>query len=289
MHRPIYLFLLAIALVACSSSKRSEVDRRQSGSQIPERIITLAPSTTELLVALGQTSKIIGRDQFSVTPPELVKVPVLGDFLSPNVEAIASLSPDLVLLDKSQTQADEALRALGVRTLPVAMHQLADVRSGLIEVGEAVGKSEQAKTLVAEIDARVQEYAARAEARVEHPVVLAIIDRDPDHLRNLIAAGPNTYLDELLTLVGARNMMSGSSVRYPQISAEQILRSAPDIIIDLSKSQGGLAAYQSIAEAPVVANQRVHILSEPLLLSPTPRVGQALAKVFALTQPTTAL
>jgi iron complex transport system substrate-binding protein len=289
MHRPIYLFLLAVALIGCSSSKGSEVDRRQSGSQNPERIITLAPSTTELLVALGQTAKIIGRDQFSVTPPELVKVPVLGDFLTPNVEAIAGLSPDLVLLDKSQTRADEALKALGVRTLPVAMHQLADVRSGLIEVGKAVGKADHAKELVAEIDAQVQEYAARGQARVEHPVVLAIIDRDPDHLRNLIAAGPNTYLDELLTLVGARNMMSGSSVRYPQISAEQILRSAPDIIIDLSKSQGGLAAYQSIAEAPAVTNQRVHILTEPLLLSPTPRVGQALKRVFALTQLTSAL
>ena len=115
-------------------------------------------------------------------------------------------------------------------------------------------------------------------------MVLAIIDRDPDHLRNLIAAGPNTYLDELLTLAGARNMMSGSAVRYPQISSEQILRSAPDIIIDLSKSQGGLSAYEAVAEAPAVKNRRVHIVNEPLLLSPTPRIGEALARVFALTE-----
>jgi iron complex transport system substrate-binding protein len=289
MRRPIYLFLLAAALCCCSSGKRSEVDRRESGTQIPERIITLAPSATELLVALGQTPKIIGRDQFSTTPPELVKLPVLGDFLTPNVEAIAGLKPDLVVLDESQTRAIEALKTLGVRTLPLAMHQLSDVRHGLIEVGEAVGHVERARALVAEIDTAVQTYAAKGQARVEHPVVLAIIDRDPEHLRNLIAAGPNTYLDELLTLAGARNMMSGSAVRYPQISSEQILRSAPDIIIDLSKSQGGLSAYQAVAEAPAVKNRRVHIVNEPLLLSPTPRIREALARVFELTELTPSL
>jgi len=289
MRRPIYLFLLAVGLCCCSSGKRSEVDRRESGTQIPDRIITLAPSVTELLVALGQTPKIIGRDQFSTRPPELIKLPVLGDFLTPNVEAIAGLKPDLVVLDESQTRAIEALKLLGVRTLPLAMHQLSDVRHGLIEVGEAVGQAERARALVAEIDTAVQTYTDKGQARVEHPVVLAIIDRDPDHLRNLIAAGPNTYLDELLTLAGARNMMSGSAVRYPQISSEQILRSAPDIIIDLSKSQGGLSAYQAVAEAPAVKNRRVHIVNEPLLLSPTPRIGEALARVFALTELTTAL
>lgn len=289
MRRSILLLLLIVASLSCSSSKGSEVDRRQSGSGIPEKIVTMAPSTTALLVALEQTPKIIGRDQFSLTPPELETLPVLGDFLTPNVEAIAGLTPDLVLLDKSQRRAEEALQTLGVSTLSLSMHQLSDVRSGLIEVGAATGTAELATRLVAEIDARVQEFAAKGNARAEHPVVLAIIDRDPDHLRNMIAAGPNTYLDELLTLVGARNMMSGSSVRYPQISAEQILRSAPDIIIDLSKSQGGLEAYQTIAESPAVVNRRVHIVNEPILLSPTPRIGDALARVFALTQPATGI
>ena len=79
-------------------------------------------------------------------------------------------------------------------------------------------------------------------------------------------------------------MMSGSSVRYPQISSEQILRSAPDIIIDLSKSQGGLEAYQAVAEAPAVKNRRVHIVTEPLLLSPSAKIGEALARIFELTE-----
>ncbi len=289
MRASIPLLLLALALVACAKDKQSEEDRRQSGSEIPARIVTLSPSATELLVALGQTSKIIGRDKFSVTPDALKDLPVLGDFLTPNVEAVAGLKPDLVLLDKSQVKANQALQALGVRTLPLAMHQLSDVRSGLIEVGEAVGNPAQAETLVAEMDAAMQEYAAKGRARREHPQVLVIIDRDPDNLRNLITSGPKTYIDELLVLVGATNLMSGSAVRYPQISAEQILRSAPDIIIDLSKGGGGLAPYQKISEAPAVKNRRVHMLEDPLLLSPSPRVREALQKLFALTQLTPSL
>jgi iron complex transport system substrate-binding protein len=290
MARWTLVCLLVFSAWSCSSDKNPAERARKSGtSGIPQRVISLAPSATELVVALGMSDRLVGRDQYSVTPAEIAKLPALGDFLSPNVEAAARLEPDLVLLDKSQARANEALEALGVPTLPLPMHQLADVRSGLIEVGRALGDQAGALALVAQIDAQIQTYAAKGELRKEPPVVLAIIDRDPDSLRNLIAAGPKTYLDELLTLVGARNMMAGSAVRYPQIAAEQILRSAPDIIIDLSKSEGGLAAYQSISEAPAVVHRRVHILQEPLLLSPTPRVGEALERIYALTEQTSAL
>jgi ABC-type Fe3+-hydroxamate transport system substrate-binding protein len=270
--------------MACRQPEQTQADTRQSGSQQPTRIVTLSPSATALLVALGQASKIVGRDKYSVTPPDVLKQPVIGDFLTPNIEAIAGLKPDLVVLDQSQSKAQNALQTLGLRTLPLAMHQLTDVRKGLLLVGEAVGKTSEAEALAASIDASIADYASRGKNRKFHPRVLAIIDRDPDHLRNLIAAGPNTYIDELLVLVGARNVMAGSAVRYPQISAEQILRGAPDIILDLSKSQGGLAAYQTISECPAVENRRVHMLQEPLLLSPTPQVDQALQRIFQLTE-----
>lgn len=281
--------LLLFGAWSCATSKTSTPDPGPSEGHTPERIISLAPSVTEILLALDQTHRMVGRDKFSVNPPEILKLPSLGDFLVPNIEAVVGLTPDLVLLDESQARANDALRELGVTTLRLPMHQLSDVRSGLIRVGRAVGARDRAREVVAALDVQVQHYAARGQDRSEHPTVLVIIDRDPDTLRNVIAAGPKTYLDELLTLVGVRNMMSGSVVRYPQISAEQILRSAPDIIIDLSKTQGGLDAYESIREAPAVRNRRVHILQDALLLSPTPQVGRALERLYALTGPASTL
>ncbi len=112
---------------------------------------------------------------------------------------------------------------------------------------------------------------------------MVIIDRAPSALRNLVAAGPNTYLDELLTIVGGVNVMVASPVRYPQLSAEQILRAAPDIIIDLSKSgDQGLAAYHLVREVPAFVHRRIHLVDDRLLLSPSPRVGEALDRLAAL-------
>ena len=247
------------------------------------RIISLTPSVTELVVALGMTNQLVGRDQYSVTPKEILSLPVLGDFLSPNVEAIAQLSPDLVVMDQAQSRAQEALQTLGVSTLSLPMHKVSDVRSGLIEVGKAAGAVAEAQQLVTVFDRTIADFTQRGQERDHHPTVLLIIDRAPDSLQGLVAAGPTTYLDELLTLVGARNAMSASLVPYPQLSAEQIMRLKPEVIIDLSKSPGGRAAYDQVREVAALVHGRLHFVEEPLLLSPSPRLGEALEQLFALT------
>ena len=158
----------------------------------------------------------------------LVKHPDV-DKVREAVEIARGLAPDLVLLDSSQARAAEALAALDIPTLALGMHQVADLRRGLVAVGEAIGRRTEANALVKEMDAAITRHASLAKHRGVHPRVLLLIDRSPEGLRNLVAAGPKTYLDELLTIVGGVNMMAGSPVRYPQLSAEQILRGAPDI------------------------------------------------------------
>jgi iron complex transport system substrate-binding protein len=238
------------------------------------------------VATLGKVSTLVGRDVYSTEPPSVRKLPSLGDFLTPNLEAIARLSPDLVILDESQNRTRQSLESLGLATLPLAMHQVDDVRKGLLQVGKAIDAENKAEELVAQLDASIAKYAAKGKARPVHPEVLLLIDRSADGMRNLVAAGPNTYLDELLNLVGATNMMAGSAVRYPQISADQILRASPDIIIDLSKSPSGVKAYEVIREASAVQEGRVHIVDESMLLSPTPRLADALARLYALTEMT---
>lgn len=279
------LSLVVILLVGGCSDRRPA-----SASASVERIVSLSPSTTDLLAGVGAIDRLVGRDQYSVEPASILPLPVLGDFLTPNIEAIVALEPDLVLLDSSQARAAAALAALDIPTLALAMHEVADIRRGLVAVGQAIGRAPQAEAQVKKMDAAIARHAGLAKGRVVHPRVLFLIDRSPEGLRNLVAAGPNTYLDELLTIVGGVNMMAGSPVRYPQLSAEQILRGAPDIIIDLSKSgDTGLAAYQLVREAPAVAHGRIHIVDERLLLSPSPRLGEALDTLSVLVQMQSAL
>ncbi len=267
-------------LIGCGKHEDSSV---QIQGETPTRIVSLTPSATSLLVALDKVQFLVGRDAYSVIPKEILSLPVVGDFMTPNIEAIAALKPSLVLLDQSQQSAEDALKTLSIPTLSLRMHQLSDVRKGLIEVGKSLGVRAKADEWIAKMDAKISSIRKIGSARNYSPKVLILIDRAPDALRGLISVGPNTYIDELLGIVGATNVMGASPVPYPQISAEQIMRSKPDIIIDLSKSKGGKSAFQSIAEVPAVANDRVFLVESRDLLSPSPRLAEALEQMQELT------
>lgn len=284
-HRFISAFQLFFAIfifVACAKSKEQSVES-SAHVDTPDRIVTLTPSATSLMVALDADKRIVGRDEYSVEPKHLRNLPVVGDFVSPNIEAIAALNPDLVILDESQESTQKSLKTLEISSISLRMHTLSDVRTGLIEVGRSLKLEGKAQASLDKIDAKIAAIKKRVSARSSSPRVLIIIDRDPDSLRGMIAAGPKTYIDELLKIVGAQNILADSPVQYPQIGAELIMRARPEIIIDLSRSTT-LDAYQSIAEVPAVANKLVHLQNAPHLTTPSPNVGQALDTLFKLTE-----
>lgn len=284
MRLPICLALLlsaAVATVACGKVRDNPDHNRSRDSA--SRIVSLTPSATALLEELGGLEHLVGRDKFSVSPESIQSLPVVGDFATPNVEAIVALRPDLVLLDASQEKSRRALEALDVPLLVLQMHGLDDVSAGLTALGEAIGKKELAEARTRALQRAFQQFSIQGKQRKHQPRVLLIIDRAPDQLRNLVAAGPGSYLDELLTIVGGTNAMADSSVLYPQLGAEQILRTAPDIIIDVSHSAGGAEAYAVVAEVPAVAKGRVFVIDEPNMRAPTPRADEALERLFELT------
>ena len=278
MNRPLVLLTSFLLCLACSKEPTAT---KQDSSQ---RIVSLTPSNTALLEALGMLDILVGRDKFSTAPESILPLPVVGDFMAPNVEAIVALAPDLVLLDASQNKTKRALDSLGVTSLSLSMHRLSDVSEGLRKVGSAVDQTQRADDLVLALRRSLGDLTTRAKQRKRRPKVLLIIDRAPDSLRNIVAAGPGSYLDELLGMVGGINMMAASQVRYPQLGAEQILRGAPDIIIDISHAQGGAEAYNLVAEVPAVAAHRVHITDDPNLRGPSPKAALALEHLFELTE-----
>jgi iron complex transport system substrate-binding protein len=246
----------------------------------PRRIVTLTPSSTELVVAVGGLDRLVGVDTYSVEPASVRQLPRVGDFLAPNLEAIIRLEPDLVVLDQVQAKIAASLSAAGVRTLMLDMHTLSDVRAGILAVGVALGAEPAAAQRVAAIDAALDEVSGRARRRPRpRPRVLAVVDRSPGGLRGLVVAGPGSYIDELLALIGADNVMAGSPLRYAAISAEQIERAAPTDILDSvhgASPERARADWQVVASIPAVANQRIHQLTDQLFAVPGPRVDQAL-------------
>jgi iron complex transport system substrate-binding protein len=251
-------------------------------------VVTTTPSSTELVAAAGGAGRIVGIDRFSDYPPQVVGLPVIGDFMSPSVEAILQLRPDLVVLDKVQTRTAAALAQGGVRTLVLEMHTVEDVLEGLSAAGRALGTEREAGAARAAIEREVAAVRGRGRARARRPRALMIVDRELGALRGLVAAGPGSYLDQLLAMVGGENVLSGASTRYPNIAPETVIEARPDVILDAVHTKDAAAArrdWGQLERVPAVAGKRVHILVDTYYKSPGPRLVLALRGLEAMLFP----
>lgn len=279
-----WLLLLGIMLgLGLGCGRRA--DDRAAPPATTQRVISLTPSATEVVAALGAADLLVGVDEYSLYPPEVTRLPKVGSFLTPNLETIVGLRPTLVIVDDVHGPSTGALHDAGIKTAPCAIHALPDVKDALRSVGAALGKTAEAERIVDEIDTALDAAAARRPAR--RPRVLAVIDREAGGLGNLVAVGPGSWIDELLAVVGGENVLAASGVRYPKLSMEEVLRGQPEVILDLSfaaRGRGGLDAW-SAAAVPAVTTGRVIALSDPFLIAPSPRVAQALAVLAAAIAP----
>lgn len=275
-----FLTACALALLCCALACR-----RAAAPPRELRLISLTPSATELVAALGLTDRLVGVDEYSTYPPQVSGLTKVGSFLTPSLEAIVALRPSHVLADDIHKDLGAALRDAGIATVIMPMHSLADVRNALTTLGRELGQRPRAEEVLRELDARV-EAAAAARLRPA-PRVLVVLDRAAGGLTGLVCAATGSWIDQLLALLGADNVLAASGVRYPKVTLEELLRADPDVILDLSFVEDGGAAWRGAALRAVTAN-RVHALRQPFLLSPSPRVPEALATLRAALVPATA-
>lgn len=270
--REVVRVALLILLVACGRGG----DAPPKG---PERIVSLTPSATEVVAALGATDLLVGVDEYSKYPESVKALPKVGSFLGPNIEQIVGLKPTLVLVDDIHGQTAGALHDAGIATLECAIQAVPDVKAALRAAGDRLGKGKQAKAVIDDIDATLDAAAAKRPAR--HPRVLAILDREAGGLGNLVAVGPGSYIDELVAVVGGDNVLAASGVRYPKISLEEVLRAQPDVILDLSfAGHEGVTAWQQV-DVPAVKAGKVLALTEDYFQHPSVRVKAALDRMAA--------
>jgi iron complex transport system substrate-binding protein len=240
-----------------------------------QRIASLAPSVTETLFAIGVGSQVVGISQYTDYPPKARRLPKIGSFLTPNIEAIVALRPTIVigLLISSDLREIRALQAAAITTLMVDDGSVAAVEASIEAIGQAVGQPRAAHDLVAQIRTRIGGIEQRL-AAAQPRRVLMVVGHQP-----LVAVGQGTYLDELLTLARARNVAGLLGQSWPRLSQEYIVAASPEVILD---GQMGTdphaparfwARYQSI---PAVREGRVFGYPDDPTLHPGPRVAQTL-------------
>jgi iron complex transport system substrate-binding protein len=244
--------------------------------EAPRRIVSLVPSATEILLALGAGAKVVAVSRYD-DAPELRSLPKVGGFLDPSVEAVVAARPDLVIGVKNPGNR-AALERIGrhAPTLLIPGASLSDFGHGVRAIAAALGPdaAPRARALLAEIGDRIRTIESRAE-RLPSRRYAFVYGHDP-----LVLAGPGSFADSLLSALHATNVVKVEAA-YPTYSLERLLVDAPEVIIDATPAhgEGGSSYWQRWPNLPAVKNGRVHEIQGSELMRPGTRIAEAMEQL----------
>jgi cobalamin transport system substrate-binding protein len=251
-------------------------------SKRPERIVSIGPSNTEFLFALGAGDRVVGDDDFSDQPAAATTKDHVGG-VKVNLEKVVSLKPDLIVTVKFSDGTIEALSQTAATVLVVDPQGLADVTRTAALLGKAIGADGDglAKDIQAKLDAVKAKTAAASKPKV-------FDEEDASDLSKLYTVGPGSFINDLITLAGGTNIAAGTKSAYPTISTEEVVKADPEVIV-LDDALYG-TTVDSVASRPgwaalsAVKNKRVYP-GLSVFSRPGPRVGEAALEYAKLVHP----
>ena len=265
-------------------------------SSAPQRIVSLVPSVTEILFAVGAGRQIVGIGSFDTIPDEFQDgqgITRVGGLLDPDMERIFTLRPDLVILYESQTDPQIQLQRAGIPVLPYQHGSLAEISQTIRDFGQRTDHSVEANAVATKLEAGLADIRDRVAGR-QRPRTLLVFAREPLAMRNVYVSGGIGFLHDMLDAAGGENVFAAvQSERVAQVSSEAILTSAPDVIVEIryedSLSQSTLdrerAVYGQLSALPAVRTGRIHFLIGNRFVVPGPGVAEATAELARLLHP----
>jgi iron complex transport system substrate-binding protein len=253
----------------------------------PRRIVSLAPSITEILYALHLESRLVGATQFSDYPQAAVKLPKVGSYVRLDIERIVSLAPDLCIAvkDGNPLHIIQKLETLGVAVYAVDPRNLTAVRDTVVELGKLLDAGPQAEAVAAAMDRRIKAVQGKLAHVTQRPEVFFQIGISP-----IVSAGTPTFINELITLAGGRNLARGP-IPYPRFSTEQVIAMGPEVIIITSMARKAVFEqvkdrWRQWPDLPAVKNNRIHLVNSDIFDRASPRLVEGVALLARLIHPT---
>ncbi len=267
------------------------VGRKLTLAGYPQRIISLAPSNTEILFALDLSSKIVAVDEFSDYPAEAKSLPRIGGSNGKyNFEQIVALKPDLIIA--AEINPPEALKKLEDLKLAVFVASeskttVDNILTDIILVGQVTGKNDKAKTVTDAMKQKLDALKAKiATAKTKPRVYWELDATDPT---KPFTVGPGNFVNDIITLAGGTNAFASATKSYPQVSAEQIIAAKPEIIIMSDAAYGvtvdSLMKRKGWQVIAAVKNKNVHPIDDSLVSRPGPRIADGLEAAAKLIHP----
>ncbi len=250
----------------------------------PMRIVSLAPSVTETMFALGFGDRLVGVTTYCDYPPEAKKIAKVGDFMNPSLEAVAAKRPDLVIGVVGATDVVKAreMERLGLKVVLLPLANLDDILKSIRAIGALVSSDLAGKTLVEKISVQVDEVKKRVRGAPKRRVLL-IVGYQP-----VIAAGGKNFIDELITLAGGTNIAAGAAQPWLNLPDEYIVAKAPEVIIEAgmgSEREKANKRWSDLGSVPAVREGRIYPYPSDKILRPGPRFGEALGELARLIHP----
>ena len=255
-----------------------------ASESIPRRIVSLAPSITETVFALGFGNRLVGVTSHCNYPAEAKRLPKIGDFMSPSLEVIAAKQPDLVIGVTGATDPARAreIERLGIKITLVSVSSVSEILSSFKRIAALLGDPDAGATLVEKITAQFDKVKKRVAPAPRRSTLLAV------GLRPLVAVGGKNFLDELITLAGGENIAGNASQPWLNLPDEYVVAKAPQVIIQAgmgSDASGPTRQWSDLKSIPAVKERRVYTYNSDKILRPGPRIGEGLEEIARLIHP----
>ncbi len=249
----------------------------------PQRIVSLIPSVTEAIFAMGAGDRVVGVGNFDRYPPEAQTRTKVGGLINPDVERILSLKPDLVIVYGTQTDLRGQMERARIPMFLYEHSGLADITATIRAVGRRVGSERSGNELADRIDTSIADTRRRVAGK-PRPRTLLVFGRDPETLRGIYASGGVGFLHDMLEAAGGANVFADVKRQSLQATSELVLTRAPDVILEIgadtaSAADRNLHAWDVLGSVPAVRAHRINLLRGDDMMNPGPRVAQAVRRM----------
>jgi iron complex transport system substrate-binding protein len=288
-HLVLFLWLIScFPAFAAEGKERALTDEAGRTVRIPaspKRIVSLAPSITEVLFSLGLREEIVGVTKFCDFPKAARSKAKIGGFVNPDIERIVSLKPDLVfaIIDGNREETVQRLIELGFPVYRINPKGFEGVIRTIVRIGEAAGKPDKSKDIIRDM-VRKRDHILSLTKPLPRPRVFFQMGCDP-----LITVGKETLATDLIRLAGGRSISEDESMNYPPYSIETVIFKAPEIILISSMEARDHASlmkmWQKLKSVPAVKRNAIHVIDSNIVDRPTPRIAEGLRELAGMIHP----
>jgi iron complex transport system substrate-binding protein len=284
------LFLAGLPLTIAGHTTLASLTAPLPVPKDPQRIVSLAPSITETLFALGQGDKVAAVSQYCVYPPEVLALPKVAGFSDVNFEAVLRQHPDLVVLPIDKTANLRELERLGLTTMTLDTRNLNGFLKTVQELGEATGHQSQALNVTGRLNQAIEEARQKAADRPKPRLLFSVMHsyQGFGYITEITAVGQDGFFSELIKIAGGENVYQGP-LSFPKLSREAILTLNPDVIVDLiqgtEQADDALTDWQGLPSVKAVKDGRVLLFTDQSDTVPGPRIHFTITKLSRALHP----